>query len=79
MNKADKVFDMHKQVRIGLSHVVLKVNAREDVDNITKKLKKARYEILMGPKESGDGRYICRFKDPEWNEIEIFSMASLKN
>lgn len=73
MNKADKVFDMHKQVRIGLSHIVLKLDTREEIDEVIKKLKRARYEILIGPKETEDGRYICRFKDPEWNEIEIFS------
>lgn len=74
MNKVEKVFDMHKQVRIGLSHVVLKLDTREEVNVIAKKLKKARYEIITGPKEYVDGKYACRFKDPEWNEIEVYSL-----
>lgn len=73
MNKADKVFDMHKQVRVGLSHIVLKMDSREDVDRIAKKLKKAKYDIIIGPKEITSEKYVCRFKDPEWNEVEIFS------
>jgi lactoylglutathione lyase len=73
MSKPDKVFDMHKQVRIGLAHIVLKLNTRDEVDKIAKKVKKARYEILTGPKEIEENKYVCRFKDPEWNEIEIYA------
>lgn len=73
MNRADKVFDMHKQVRVGFSHIVIKLESKEDVDRMAKKLKKARYDIILGPKEKIDETYVCRFKDPEWNEIEIYS------
>ena len=44
---------------------------KEDVDRITEKIKDDGYEVISGPRTTGDGYYESCILDPEGNQIEI--------
>ena len=71
MNKPG-VADSTKELdRMGYSHMAFSVGSKEKVDEITDRFKEAGYEIVRGPRTTGDGYYescICAF---EGNMIEI--------
>ena len=48
--------DMEKyRKRIGFIHIAFSVGAKEDVDRITERLKNDGYEVISGPRTTGDG------------------------
>jgi hypothetical protein len=49
----------------------ISVGSREKVDAITEKLYEAGYEVLSGPRITGDGYYESTVLGPEDNQIEI--------
>lgn len=57
MNRPDmkeKPLDIFYQ---GLIHLSFKLGSKEKVDELTKKLHEAGYEVLSGPRVTGDGYY----------------------
>ena len=71
MNRPDmkeKPLDIFYQ---GLIHLSFKFGSKEKVDELTKKLHEAGYEVLSGPRVTGDGYYESTVADPEGNCIEI--------
>ena len=62
--------DFHLQ-SFGLIHFAISVGSREKVDNLTKRLKRDGFEIIDGPRQTGDGYYESVILDPEQNRIEI--------
>ncbi|MCR4608368.1 MAG: VOC family protein [Eubacterium sp.] len=71
MNKPDMV-DMDKPVnRTGLAHVAFSVGSKEKVDELTEELKKDGFEVLSGPRTTGDGYYESCIVGIEGNQIEI--------
>lgn len=56
---------------IGIIHIAINVNGRENVEKITDKIKNDGYEIVSLPRETGDGYYESCILDPEGNRIEI--------
>ena len=58
-------------VRMGYIHIAISVESREKVDAITEKLYEAGYEVLSGPRITGDGYYESTVLGPEDNQIEI--------
>ena len=58
-------------VRMGYIHIAISVGSREKVDAITEKLYEAGYEVLSGPRITGDGYYESTVLGPEDNQIEI--------
>ena len=57
--------------RTGFIHIAFAVGKKEDVDRITEKLKNDGYEVISGPRTTGDGYYESCILDPEGNQIEI--------
>lgn len=57
--------------RTGFIHIAFTVGGKEDVDRITEKIKNDGYEVISGPRTTGDGYYESCILDPEGNQIEI--------
>ncbi len=57
--------------RAGYTHLSFSVGSKEEVDRITNRLKEYGYEILSGPRFTGDGYYESAVLGPEDNIIEI--------
>jgi len=54
-------------VRMGYIHIAISVGSREKVDAITEKLYEAGYDVLSGPRITGDGYYESTVLGPEDN------------
>ena len=55
----------------GYIHVAFSVGSRERVDELTEELKDAGYEVVSGPRTTGDGYYESCIVAVEANLIEI--------
>ena len=64
--------DMDKtQNRTGFIHAAFSVGSREQVDALTQRLKDDGYEVISGPRTTGDGYYESCVIAIEGNLIEI--------
>ena len=71
MNKPD-MDDARKSLqRTGLIHIAFSVGSREKVDLLTAQMKRDGYEIISGPRTTGDGYYESCVVAIEGNQIEI--------
>ena len=59
------------QPRLGYAHIALGAGSREGVDALTRKLAKAGYRVLSGPRVTGDGYYESCVEGFEGNLVEI--------
>ena len=66
MDDAEKTPD-----RTGLIHLAFSVGSKEKVDELTARLKADGYEVLSGPRTTGDGYYESCVVGIEGNLIEI--------
>ena len=57
--------------RTGYAHVAFSVGSAEKVDELTAMLKDDGYEVLSGPRTTGDGYYESCVVAVEGNQIEI--------
>src|SRR5687768_1821498 len=55
----------------GLVHFAISVGSAHAVDDMADRLIGDGFELLDGPRMTGDGYYECVFLDPEKNRIEI--------
>jgi len=60
----------HKQFT-GIIHIAISVGSIEKVDALTSDLSREGYQVLDGPRKTGDGYYESVVLDPENNRIEI--------
>ena len=58
-------------VRTGYAHIAFSVGSKEKVDALTAQLKSDGYEIVSGPRTTGDGYYESCIVAIEGNQIEI--------
>ena len=71
MNKPEMT-DLPKDlVRTGYAHIAFSVGSKEKVDALTAPLKSDGYEIVSGPRTTGDGYYESCIVAIEGNQIEI--------
>ncbi len=71
MKKPDMV-DMDKPLnRTGLIHIAFSVGSKEKVDEITAELKNDGFEVVSGPRTTGDGYYESCVVVFEGNQIEL--------
>ena len=71
MNKP-AMSDQEKNVnRTGFIHVAFSVGSPKKVDEITARLKNDGFEVLSGPRTTGDGYYESCVISIEGNQIEI--------
>lgn len=71
MNKPGIVEEKQERIKLGLIHLAFGVGGEANVDQLTKLLKKEGYEVLSGPRRTGDGYYESCVLDPEGNQVEI--------
>lgn len=57
--------------RLGWIHIAFAAGSGEAVDTLTRTLGEAGYEVVDGPRWTGDGYYESVVLDPEGNRIEI--------
>ena len=71
MNKPYMSDDEKNIARTGYIHVAFSVGSKENVDNLTLRLKNDGYSVISGPRTTGDGYYESCVVDFEGNQIEI--------
>lgn len=59
------------QLQCGLIHIAFSVDGKEQVNSLTQTLSDAGYEVVSGPRTTGDGYYESCILGPEDNLIEI--------
>lgn len=57
--------------RTGYAHIAFSVGGKEKVNALTEKLKAGGYEVISGPRTTGDGYYESCIVAIENNQIEI--------
>lgn len=57
--------------RTGLIHLAMSVGSKEKVDTLTEELEADGYELIDGPRKTGDGYYESKFFIFEGNQLEI--------
>ena len=57
--------------RTGYSHIAFSAGSKEKVDALTAELKADGYEVISGPRTTGDGYYESCIVAVEDNQIEI--------
>ena len=71
MTRPDLTDRICTDLRTGYIHLSLSVGSRDEVDRLTHLLEKNCYEVVSGPRTTGDGYYESCIIGPEGNLIEI--------
>ena len=71
MNKPGLSYPKKEPNRTGYAHVAFSLGSKEAVDSLTLRLKTDGYEVLSGPRTTGDGYYESCIIAIEDNLIEI--------
>lgn len=71
MNKPQMQDSPKALTQTGYIHIAFSVGSKEKVDELTAKLKEDGYEIISGPRITGDGYYESCVVGIEGNQIEI--------
>lgn len=71
MNKPNMEDPQKTLNRTGLIHIAFSVGSKEKVDELTAELKSDGYEVVSGPRTTGDGYYESCVVALEENQIEI--------
>ena len=69
-NNNDTIQDQH----LGIIHLAFGVNSPAEVDAKAEQLKKDGFDILSGPRKTGDGYYEFETLDPDNNRLEVTSL-----
>lgn len=71
MNKPEMKDDTKDVKRTGYIHIAFSVGSKEKVNELTEQLKTDGYDIISGPRTTGDGYYESCIIAIEDNQIEI--------
>lgn len=71
MNKPQMEDDEKTLTRTGYIHLAFSVGSKEKVDMLTMQLKSDGYDVISGPRTTGDGYYESCIIGIEGNQIEI--------
>lgn len=71
MNKPGMKDEEKAQARTGYIHIAFSLGSKEHVDALTKKLREDGYEVISGPRTTGDGYYESCIIGIEGNQIEL--------
>ncbi|MGK7397473.1 MAG: VOC family protein [Candidatus Cyclobacteriaceae bacterium M3_2C_046] len=55
----------------GIIHFAISVGSKEKVDELTSRFRDDGYEVVSGPRTTGDGYYESVILDPENNQVEV--------
>lgn len=71
MNRPDLSDEIKELQSTGYNHIAFSVGSKAKVDEITWQLKSDAYEVISGPRTTGDGYYESSIVAIEGNLIEI--------
>ena len=71
MSRPDMTDEVKTAGRTGYEHVAFRLGSKEAVDELTQRLKTDGYEVVSGPRTTGDGYYESFIVAVEGNIIEI--------
>ena len=71
MNKPEMPDQPKNLARTGYAHIAFSVGGKEKVDALTTRLKDGGYDVISGPRITGDGYYESCIVVIEGNQIEI--------
>jgi lactoylglutathione lyase len=71
MNKPDMCDTEKDLARTGYSHIAFSLGSKKAVDDLTTRLKADGYEVVSGPRVTGDGYYESCVVGLEGNLIEL--------
>lgn len=71
MSKPEMSDPPQNLARTGYVHIAFRVGSREKVDELIAALQADGYEVVSGPRTTGDGYYESCILDVEQNQIEI--------
>jgi len=71
MNKPGMTDDEKVLARTGYIHIAFSLGSKEAVDELTERLKSNGYEVVSGPRTTGDGYYESCIIGIEGNQIEL--------
>ena len=71
MNKPGMEDDEKHLAKTGFIHLAFSVGSKEKVDALAKRLKNDCYEVISGPRTTGDGYYESCIVGVEGNQIEL--------
>ncbi len=71
MNKPNIADESKELPRTGYAHIAFSLGSKEAVDEMTQRLKDDGYEVVSGPRTTGDGYYESCIIAVEGNRIEI--------
>ena len=71
MNKPELVDQEKVLNRTGYSHIAFSVKSEAELEALTERMKADGYEVLSGPRTTGDGYYESCILGLEGNQIEI--------
>lgn len=71
MKKPEMEKSSRTRTRTGLIHLALSVGSKEQVDILTGRLVEDGYELISGPRTTGDGYYESLILGPEGLQLEI--------
>ena len=71
MNKPDMTEHDKTLAETGYIHIAFSVGSRQKVDSLTAQLRADGYQVISGPRTTGDGYYECCLIGLEGNQIEI--------
>lgn len=71
MNKPGMCDGVKELARTGYIHIAFSLGSKERVDELTERLRQDGYEVVSGPRTTGDGYYESCIVAVEGNQIEI--------
>ena len=71
MNRPDISGDSDKTARTGYAHIAFSLGSKEAVDHLTARLRTDGYDVLSGPRTTGDGYYESCILGLEGNLVEL--------
>lgn len=71
MTRPELVEKKASHLRCGYIHIAISVGSKDEVNALTEKLRNDGYEVVNGPRTTGDGCYESCIIGPENNLIEI--------
>ena len=76
MSRPDTIEADPSKPHIGFIHVSFAVGSKEEVDAKTIELRDAGYQVISGPRTTGDGYYESCILGPEGIQIEITILST---
>ena len=71
MNKPGMCDPVKELERTGYAHIAFSLGSKEAVDELTARMKNDGYEVVSGPRMTGDGYYESCIVGAEGNRIEL--------